>query len=225
MNRLRPAMRRILPLPVVYCLLSVANCQFSIAQSPPPSFDSLFRRASSFNANWDTVRVYPHLEAGVMGVAGELPPLDTMVFHPPAVGRVLSGYGRRGGRSHHGTDIKVDLGQPIYAAWDGIVRLSRWNRAGFGNLVVVRHANGVETYYAHLSARSVRANEIVEAGQEIGLGGRTGRASGLHLHFEMRYRDHSYDPERYIDFVSGTLRGARPVSPRDELTLRREPRR
>lgn len=128
-------------------------------------------------------------------------------FQAPAVGRIWSRYGRRGSRDHNGIDIDVNLGQPIYSAFDGVVRLSKWNSGGFGHIVIVRHANGLETYYAHLSKRTVAAGDMVLAGQTVGHGGRSGRASAVHLHFEARYCDQSFDPERIIDFSTGELRG------------------
>ncbi|MBR0331961.1 MAG: peptidoglycan DD-metalloendopeptidase family protein, partial [Alistipes sp.] len=77
---------------------------------------------------------------------------------------------------------------------------------GYGNLVIIRHDNGLETYYGHLSEISVKPNEWVTAGQVIGKGGNTGRSTGSHLHFEMRYKGQTFDPERLIDFSTGTLR-------------------
>jgi murein DD-endopeptidase MepM/ murein hydrolase activator NlpD len=129
----------------------------------------------------------------------------TSSFHYPARGAVISGYGPRGRRNHNGTDIQVTHGQPIFAAFDGMVRYSRWNSGGFGNIVIVRHPSGLETYYAHLSRRAVAAGEFVRAGQVIGYGGRTGRARGNHLHFETRYADQSFDAERLFDFRGDSL--------------------
>lgn len=85
------------------------------------------------------------------------------------------------------------------------MRISEYNRGGYGNLVIIRHDNGLETYYGHLSERLVEPNQWVEAGQVIGLGGSTGRSTGPHLHFETRYYGQSFDPERLIDFRKGVL--------------------
>ena len=110
-------------------------------------------------------------------------------------------------------DLGLKTGDPIYATFDGKVRISK--AAGdYGNLVVIRHNNGLETYYAHLSQRDVEVGDWVVAGQQIGLGGSTGRSTGPHLHYEVRYKGQSFDPERIIDFSNGVLR-------RDELLLKR----
>jgi hypothetical protein len=104
-------------------------------------------------------------------------------------------------------DIGLKTGDPIYATFDGKVRLSK--AAGdYGNLIIIRHNNGLETYYAHLSERDVEAGDWVVAGQQIGKGGSTGRSSGPHLHFEVRYKGQSFDPERIFDFKTGELRRA-----------------
>lgn len=177
-----------------------------------PSNPFGFRSAEAYGAHWDTINLFAYRDVEL----GDLPEVTHLnltdsartQFRAPAVGRVLSKYGVRGRRNHNGTDIQVAHGQPVYAALDGIVRFSRWNSGGFGNLIVVRHRNGMETYYAHLSRRAVVAGEWVAAGQVIGYGGRTGRASGNHLHFETRFSDQSFDPERLIDFETGGLRHA-----------------
>ena len=96
-------------------------------------------------------------------------------------------------------------GDPVGAAFAGRVRFSKYS-SGYGNLVVIRHENGLETYYGHLSERKVEAGDWVEAGQVIGLGGSTGRSTGPHLHFETRYQGYAFDPEWLIDFETGVLR-------------------
>jgi hypothetical protein len=132
---------------------------------------------------------------------------------------VVSRYGLRHGRDHNGIDLKVSHGQPIYAAFDGIVRVSRWNSGGFGLIVIIRHANGLETYYSHLSRRAVVASEWVRAGQVIGYGGATGRASAPHLHFETRYYDQNFDPEWIIDFKKGALKSRSFALCKDHISI------
>ncbi|MBN1199753.1 MAG: peptidoglycan DD-metalloendopeptidase family protein [Bacteroidales bacterium] len=107
--------------------------------------------------------------------------------------------------THKGLDLKVQTGDTVRAAFDGVVRYARYNRGGFGNLIILRHYNGLETYYAHLSKINVEVNQVVEAGDVVGLAGSTGRSRGPHLHFEIRYRDVPLDPRRVIDLDKGLL--------------------
>lgn len=121
-------------------------------------------------------------------------------FVMPFDGRVTSHYGWRHGRNHNGTDIDLETGDTVRAAWSGKVRYAKYNTSGFGNLVIIRHYNGLETFYAHLSKHLVVPNQIVEAGDPIGLGGNTGHSYGSHLHFEVRFYDIPIDAEKIIDF-------------------------
>ncbi len=126
-------------------------------------------------------------------------------FRCPITGKVYSKFGYRRGRRHQGVDIPVPTGTPVGVAFDGRVRYSGYVR-GYGNLVVVRHENGLETYYGHLSKRNVVPGDWVRAGDTIALSGSTGRSSGPHLHFETRYQGYAFDPQWIIDFEAGTLR-------------------
>ena len=126
-------------------------------------------------------------------------------FVKPADGIITSHYGWRHGRNHNGTDIDLNTGDAVRAAWGGKVRYAQYNDGGFGNLVVIRHYNGLETFYAHLSKLLVVPNQLVEAGETIGLGGNTGHSYGSHLHFEVRFYDIPIDPENLIDFASETV--------------------
>lgn len=112
---------------------------------------------------------------------------------------ITSRFGPRWGRYHHGVDLNLQIGTPIFAVFDGIVRMATFNR-GYGNFVVVRHYNGFETLYAHMSARKIESGQAVKAGQLIGLGGSTGWSTGPHLHFEVRYEGNSIDPLLIFDF-------------------------
>jgi len=118
---------------------------------------------------------------------------------------VFSRFGGRRGRQHMGVDLPLKTGTPVYAAFDGRVRLSSYNR-GYGNVVIIRHSNGLETTYGHLSRRDVSSGDWVRAGDVIGLGGSTGRSTGPHLHFETRYKGFAFDPQWMIDFEKGELR-------------------
>jgi murein DD-endopeptidase MepM/ murein hydrolase activator NlpD len=131
----------------------------------------------------------------------------------PCSGHVTSPFGPRRGRMHYGVDLKLQTGDPVQVAFDGIVRISRYNST-FGHVVVVRHYNGLETLYAHLSKRLVGHGDRVKAGDLIGLGGNTGRSYGSHLHFEVRFMDQPIDPALVFDLESGILRdGSLEINP------------
>lgn len=125
-------------------------------------------------------------------------------FHHPFRGRITSQFGERGAKYHYGIDIKLYKGDPVKVAFEGVVRIAQYSRS-YGNVVVVRHNNGLETLYAHLSARKVRPGDHVEAGHIIGLGGNTGRSTGSHLHFECRYKGEPINPNDIIDWEKGEL--------------------
>ncbi|MBR4704799.1 MAG: peptidoglycan DD-metalloendopeptidase family protein [Paludibacteraceae bacterium] len=127
-------------------------------------------------------------------------------FCLPSPGYVTSQYGWRRYRMHKGTDIKVQIGDSIRSAWDGQVRIVGWDPRGYGYFVVVRHDNGLETVYGHMSRPLVDEYERVSAGYVLGLGGNTGRSTGSHLHFEIRYLGEAINPENFINFTSGELK-------------------
>lgn len=169
-----------------------------------------------FSDHWNTTatHAYSDVELNSLPEATPILLIDSMEsYHYPYIGRITSRYGPRRGRAHQGLDISLKMGDPIYATFDGKVRFSK-AAGNYGNLVIIRHNNGLETYYAHLSQRDVEVGDWVVAGQQIGLGGSTGRSTGPHLHYEVRYKGQSFDPERIIDFSSGNLRRA-------ELLLKR----
>ncbi len=119
---------------------------------------------------------------------------DSCDFHSPWIGRLTSGYGWRNNRPHYGVDIKLKTGDSVCSVFDGMVRIARYSST-YGNVVVVRHINGLETLYAHLSKRSVKEGAEVAVGDLIGLGGNTGRSYGSHLHFETRYLGEPINPK------------------------------
>ena len=119
----------------------------------------------------------------------------------------IFGYRPNRRRVHHGLDIKVQTGDTIFAAFDGKVRVTSYQRRGYGHYIVVRHNNGIETLYAHLSKKLVKANQNVKAGDPIGLGGNTGRSSGSHLHFETILMGKSLDPALMFDFKNQSMTG------------------
>lgn len=161
----------------------------------------LFPADELYGSNWDTRWVDPFRS----GTKVEMPdsceidcstfvlPIDTMT-------RVTSKYGPRRRRMHKGIDLKVQIGDTIRAAFDGKVRIRNFERRGYGNYLVVRHPNGLETVYGHLSKMLVDVNDIVRAGDPIALGGNTGRSTGSHLHFETRFLGQAINPADIIDF-------------------------
>lgn len=163
-----------------------------------------------FERYWANDNLFPYRDCD-MSVMPQSVVIDlvdsTKSYHCPFQGPVSprGKYGLRGRRQHQGVDLPLKTGDPIYATFCGRVRYSGYNTGGYGNLVIIRHDNGLETYYGHLSERLVQPNQWVEAGQIIGLGGSTGRSSGPHLHYETRYYGQVFDPERLIDFKSGML--------------------
>ncbi|MBQ7513299.1 MAG: peptidoglycan DD-metalloendopeptidase family protein [Prevotella sp.] len=122
-------------------------------------------------------------------------------FCMPTSSRVLtSNFGARWGRQHKGLDIKVYIGDTIRAAFSGKVRIVRYEGRGYGKYVVIRHYNGLETIYGHMSAQLVEEDQEVRAGDPIGLGGNTGRSTGSHLHFETRLCGVALNPALMFDF-------------------------
>ncbi|MCI5876670.1 MAG: M23 family metallopeptidase [Prevotella sp.] len=136
--------------------------------------------------------------------ATELPDsfrIDLRHFCMPTPSRIItSNFGARWGRQHKGLDIKVYIGDTIRAAFSGKVRIVKYEKAGYGKYIVIRHPNGLETIYGHLSKQLVKENQNVRAGEVIGLGGSTGRSSGSHLHFETRLCGVALNPAIFFNF-------------------------
>lgn len=160
--------------------------------------------SSVFRDNWITQQLYAYLgkknEVDSMKVIKLLE--ENQNFTLPVYGKIYGGFHR----GHQGMDIELKKGDPVKCAFDGRVRYAGYDRSGYGNLVIVRHYNGLETYYGHLSKISVKVNDDMLAGDLIGLGGRTGRAYGTHLHFETRYEDSPFNPQQIIDFENKKLK-------------------
>ena len=134
--------------------------------------------------------------------------IDLRGFCMPTPSRVItSNFGARWGRQHKGLDIKVYIGDTIRAAFSGKVRIVKYEPRGYGKYVVIRHYNGLETYYGHLSGWLVRENQEVKAGEPIGLGGNTGRSTGSHLHFETRICGVALNPALMFDFRNQDVTG------------------
>ena len=129
-------------------------------------------------------------------------------FCMPTTSKVVtSNFGRRWGRMHKGIDVKVYIGDTIRAAFSGKVRIVRYEARGYGNYVVIRHYNGLETIYGHMSKHLVEENQVVKAGDPIGLGGNTGRSTGSHLHFETRLCGVALNPALMFDFRNQDVTG------------------
>jgi murein DD-endopeptidase MepM/ murein hydrolase activator NlpD len=152
--------------------------------------------ATDLYDDWDNFHAHSHVT--------QLPDtfrISLKNFCMPTTSRVLtSNFGSRWGRQHKGLDIKVYIGDTIRAAFAGKVRVVRYEGRGYGKYVVIRHDNGLETYYAHMSKQLVVEDQEVRAGQPIGLGGNTGRSTGSHLHFETRLCGIALNPALMFDF-------------------------
>lgn len=152
--------------------------------------------------DWNTSRTHSS------GTLPEVFKIDLRGFHMPTPSRVItSNFGRRWGRAHKGLDIKVYIGDTIRSAFSGKVRVVGYDARGYGKYIVIRHNNGLETYYGHLSRQIIRKNQIVRAGQPIGLGGNTGRSTGSHLHFETRLCGVAINPALMFDFANQDVTG------------------
>ena len=134
--------------------------------------------------------------------------IDLRHFCMPTPSRVVtSNFGNRWGRPHKGLDIKVYIGDTIRAAFSGKVRIVRYEAGGYGKYIVIRHPNGLETIYGHLSEQLVSENQSVRAGEVIGLGGNTGRSTGSHLHFDTRLCGVALNPALMFDFRNQDVTG------------------
>ena len=134
--------------------------------------------------------------------------IDLRGFAMPSPSTVItSNFGPRWGRQHKGLDIKLNTGDTIYAAFTGKVRIVRYEAKGYGKYVVIRHNNGLETIYGHMSKQLVKENQDVRAGEPIGLGGSTGRSTGSHLHFETRLCGTALNPALMFDFLNQDVVG------------------
>ena len=152
--------------------------------------------AYSLYPTWDNVRVHAY---GNTVTIPDTFRIDMRGFCMPTTNtKITSKFGPRRRRMHNGIDVKVYIGDTIRAAFSGKVRMVKYERRGYGQYIVIRHDNGLETIYGHLSKQLVNEDQYVEAGEVIGLGGNTGRSTGSHLHFEMRLNGNRVNPEIYL---------------------------
>lgn len=171
-----------------------------------PSIDT-----AGFYEGWDPEKIHAFKNIPVDSLPAEIDLRLVDSLHPfcaPLVAPVRSSFRFRGRRPHNGVDLPLQIGDTVRAAFDGVVRYSGKGKetGGYGGLVIIRHDNGLETYYAHLSHRLVFSGDLIKAGEPLGLGGSTGHSTGPHLHFETRYMGKAFDPERIVDFRHGTIR-------------------
>ena len=153
--------------------------------------------ALSLYPNWNNQYVHAYGNA----IIPDTYTIDLTGFHMPTPStKITSPFGPRWRRMHNGLDLKVNIGDTIVAAFDGKVRIVKYERRGYGKYVVIRHDNGLETVYGHLSKQLVEENQLVKAGEVIGLGGNTGRSTGSHLHFETRFLGIAINPIYMFDF-------------------------
>ena len=156
-----------------------------------------------YTEGWNSELVNPY---GGMAVPDGVT-IDVSNFAMPVPGYLTSPYGYRPrfGRQHKGVDLKLCTGDTVRAAFDGKVRLTRYERRGSGYYVIIRHSNGLETVYGHLSRFLVKPDQEVRAGDPVALGGSTGRSTGPHLHFETRYMGYAINPQAIFDFNAQTV--------------------
>lgn len=154
--------------------------------------------AEVYGEYWESASVNPYVNA----VIPDTKDIDVSGYYHPVPGHVTSNYGYRPrfGRVHRGIDLKLAVGDTVHAAFDGKIRMTKFERRGYGYYVVIRHDNGMETVYGHLSRFLVKPDQRVKAGEPIALGGNTGRSTGPHLHFETRFMGVAINPTQIIDF-------------------------
>lgn len=159
-----------------------------------------------YTEGWNSGRVNPFRESDVpfshvIDVTGYAMPIGHSTI------RITSKYGYRAkfGRMHKGIDLHIRNNDTIYAAYSGKVRITNYEPRGYGNYVILRHPNDLETVYGHMNRILVKPNQMVKAGQPIGLGGSTGRSTGPHLHFETRYMGYAINPQAIFDFAGKTV--------------------
>lgn len=157
--------------------------------------------------SWNPGRVHPYdYDLTHMKDTVVIPlAIDSCDYAVPFLSRKTSDFGSRRYHYHYGVDIKVYVGDPVKTAFAGVVRVAHYD-GDYGRVVVVRHPNGLETLYAHLSRLKVKVGDWLEAGDLVGLGGNTGRSTGSHLHFEARYLGEPIDPNTIIDWDTGALK-------------------
>ena len=173
--------------------------------------DSSWVKVAGYYSIWDTHRVNPYRVDGrsyrdSLKLHLTDAPRQRFAKMPLNTTPITSGFAFRGYRWHFGMDLDLETGDSVKAVFDGVVRIQAWDGGGYGNYILVRHYNGLETVYGHLSKALVPVGTFVKAGQLIGYGGSTGRSTGSHLHFEVRYQGNPINPTLMYDFPGYKLR-------------------
>ncbi len=184
----------------------------------PPyySVEGLYKIDCVYISGFDYYRLWETNKLNPYGFNGEhyMDSLELILFNEDDLGTwhspldktiVTSDFGLRRAVWHYGIDIRVKTGNPVYAAFDGVVRITGYDKRGFGRFILIRHKNGLETLYAHLSKSLTKLGEEVKAGDIIGKGGNSGRSTAPHLHFELRYSGNAINPNRIFDFKENKI--------------------
>lgn len=182
------------------------DCIDEVEESPDTTL--ILFPSHDLYASWDTNAAHPYKFNEMFkedSVTIELTKEGDNCFVMPFKGRLTSLFGWRKYRPHFGTDIDLETGDTVLAAFDGVVRIARYYH-GYGNCVIIRHNNGLETVYAHLSKILAESGQKINAGTIVGLGGNTGHSYGSHLHFEIRYLGQALDTQDFIDYEKGDLK-------------------
>ncbi|GAB3635912.1 hypothetical protein GCM10027422_15020 [Hymenobacter arcticus] len=174
--------------------------------------DSSWVKVAGYYSIWDTHNINPYRVDGrrirdTLTLRLTEPERQRFSKMPLTTTPITSGFTFRWGRWHFGVDLDLETGDSVRAAFDGVIRISKWDGGGYGNYLLVRHYNGLETLYGHLSKSLLPVGTFVRAGQVIGLGGSTGRSTGSHLHFEVRYEGNPINPTYVYNFPGYQLRG------------------
>ncbi len=173
--------------------------------------DSSWVKVAGYYSIWDTHNINPYrVDGRRIRDTLTLKLVDPVRQHfskmPLTRTPITSGFTFRWGRWHFGVDLDLNTGDSVRAAFDGVIRISKYDGGGYGNYLLVRHFNGIETLYGHLSKALLPVGTFVKAGQVIGLGGSTGRSTGSHLHFEVRYEGNPINPTLMYNFPGYELR-------------------
>jgi len=168
-------------------------------------------KAAEYYVIWDARSINPY----GLSPAEFDEPVDLKLYDPAAnrmwsnplnLIRTTSNFAYRWGRWHNGTDLDLETGDSVKSTYDGMVRIVAYDGSGFGKFVLVRHYNGLETLYAHMSKQLVESGQLVKAGEVLGLGGNTGRSTGSHLHYENRYEGNPFDSRNIFDWDGKQIR-------------------